>query len=53
MLAHMPPDRTLVWYSGDVAEQVTETTEVPLERLEAQICEGGALPAAITLGRMF
>src|SRR3954468_299941 len=30
----------------DVAEQVTTSTEVPLERLEAQICEGAAHLAA-------
>src|SRR4051794_11245149 len=31
---------------GDVAEQVVASTEVPLERLEAQICEGAAHIAA-------
>src|SRR6266446_1906504 len=31
---------------GGVAEQVVASTEVPLERLEAQICEGAAHLAA-------
>ena len=42
----MPGDRTYVWYSGGVAEQVVASIEVPLERLEAQICEGAAHVAA-------
>jgi hypothetical protein len=36
---------------GRVTEEVAISTEVPLERLEAQICEGAALLAALTLGK--
>ena len=32
-------------------EQVTQAREVPLERLEADICEGAALLAALTLAK--
>src|SRR5436190_22494646 len=42
----MPVDRTYVWYSGGVAEQAVASVEVPLEGLEAQICEGAAHLAA-------
>src|SRR5947209_4422908 len=42
----MPADRTYVWYTRSVAEQAVASVEVPLERLEAQICEGAAHLAA-------
>src|SRR5437763_8690357 len=42
----MPADRTYVWYTHGVAGQVVASVEVPLERLEAQICEGAAHLAA-------
>src|SRR5438270_2752985 len=39
-------DRTYVRYNPSVAEQVVEAPELPLERLEAEICEGAAHLAA-------